>query len=84
MKSPVDVQTQTHSLNLSIQGMSCASCVGRVEKALQNTHGVVSASVNLATENAHIDFMEEAVTAEELIVKRRAQMIDIARAFLRR
>ncbi len=67
MKSPVDVQTQTHSLNLSIQGMSCASCVGRVEKALQNTHGVVSASVNLATENAHIDFMEEAVTAEELI-----------------
>ena len=84
MKSPIEVQTQPHSLNLSIQGMSAPSCVGRVEKALQKTHGVVSASVNLATENAHIDFMEEAVTAEELIVKRRAQMIDIARAFLRR
>ncbi len=58
---------QTHSFNLVIQGMSCASCVGRVEKALQNTEGVVNVSVNLATENAHIDVIQDAVTADHLI-----------------
>jgi Cu+-exporting ATPase len=37
---------------LRIGGMSCASCVGRVEKALRKLPGVLSASVNLATETA--------------------------------
>lgn len=39
---------------LSIQGMTCASCVGRVEKALQAVPGVNDASVNLATERATV------------------------------
>lgn len=39
---------------LSIAGMTCASCSGRVEKALQNVPGVTSATVNLATEKAHV------------------------------
>lgn len=39
---------------LSIQGMTCASCVGRVEKALQAVPGVIDASVNLATERATV------------------------------
>ncbi|MEC7797834.1 MAG: copper ion binding protein, partial [Pseudomonadota bacterium] len=42
------------SVELAIEGMTCASCVGRVEKALKATPGVVSASVNLATERATI------------------------------
>ncbi|WP_212742599.1 heavy metal translocating P-type ATPase [Methylobacillus flagellatus] len=42
------------SLELAISGMSCASCVARVEQALQQAPGVVSASVNLATERAHV------------------------------
>ncbi|XID74965.1 heavy metal translocating P-type ATPase [Alkanindiges sp. WGS2144] len=37
---------------LSIEGMTCASCVGRVEKALKKVDGVQAASVNLATEQA--------------------------------
>ncbi len=41
-------------LNLPIEGMSCASCVGRVERALAAVPGVASASVNLATESASV------------------------------
>ncbi|MCC2597120.1 heavy metal translocating P-type ATPase [Pusillimonas sp. MFBS29] len=39
---------------LAIEGMTCASCVGRVEKALKAVPGVVEATVNLATERASI------------------------------
>jgi Cu+-exporting ATPase len=40
--------------DLAIRGMTCASCVARVEKALGKVPGVLSASVNLATERAHV------------------------------
>ena len=40
--------------DLAIHGMTCASCVSRVEKALAKVPGVVSATVNLATERAHV------------------------------
>ena len=46
-----------HSLELDISGMTCASCAGRVEKALARVPGVKSASVNLATERAHIELL---------------------------
>ena len=41
-------------LNIPIDGMTCASCVGRVERALAAAPGVASASVNLATESAAV------------------------------
>ncbi|MBU3619408.1 cation-translocating P-type ATPase [Polynucleobacter sp. JS-Fieb-80-E5] len=49
-------QKDTHSelFTLDIGGMTCASCVGRVEKALDKIAGVEAASVNLATEQAKI------------------------------
>ncbi len=40
--------------DLGIGGMTCASCVGRVERALRKVPGVQDASVNLATESARI------------------------------
>ena len=40
--------------DLRIEGMTCASCVGRVERALAAVPGVLSATVNLATEQAHV------------------------------
>ncbi|GGJ34229.1 heavy metal translocating P-type ATPase [Neoroseomonas lacus] len=40
--------------DLSIGGMTCASCAGRVERALAAVPGVLEASVNLATERAHL------------------------------
>ena len=43
-----------HRLSLPVEGMTCASCVGRVEQALARVPGVVSASVNLATEKAEV------------------------------
>jgi Cu+-exporting ATPase len=41
-------------INLSVEGMTCASCVNRVEKALRKVDGVLDASVNLATERARV------------------------------
>ena len=46
-------QPQT-TLDLSVGGMTCASCVMRVERALKNVPGVQDVSVNLATESARI------------------------------
>ncbi|UVK99426.1 heavy metal translocating P-type ATPase [Pseudomonas sp. B21-048] len=45
------------SLELSIDGMTCASCVGRVERALVKVPGVKSVSVNLANERAHLELL---------------------------
>lgn len=42
------------SVSVAIEGMSCASCVGAVERALRQVPGVTDASVNLATERATI------------------------------
>ncbi len=44
---------------LQIDGMSCAACVGRVERTLLKQPGVVTASVNLATERAQIEFLPQ-------------------------
>jgi len=46
--------TDPTEIDLGIGGMTCASCVGRVEKALKRVPGVAEASVNLATERAHV------------------------------
>ena len=43
-------------ISLAVEGMSCASCVARVEKVISRVPGVVSASVNLAAERAEIVF----------------------------
>ncbi|MCU1741869.1 MULTISPECIES: heavy metal translocating P-type ATPase [unclassified Pseudomonas] len=47
----------THSLELEIGGMTCASCAGRVERALTKVPGVQNVSVNLASERAHLDLL---------------------------
>ncbi|SHN07360.1 heavy metal translocating P-type ATPase [Phytopseudomonas punonensis] len=51
-KAGYDVPQQT--LDLAISGMTCASCVGRVERVLSRQPGVLAVSVNLATEQAHV------------------------------
>ncbi|CAN5756258.1 heavy metal translocating P-type ATPase [soil metagenome] len=52
MKEPADPIL----LTLPIEGMTCASCVNRIERFLRKTDGVVEASVNLATERATVSF----------------------------
>ena len=49
------------TVDLTISGMTCASCVARVEKALLRVPGVTAAAVNLATEKAHVRYFGEEV-----------------------
>ena len=55
--SPLPVAT-----DFGIEGMTCASCVLRVEKAIAAVPGVASANVNLATERATVQFTGAADT----------------------
>ena len=54
MGKATDKLSNNMKVTLKIEGMTCASCVGRVETALKKVDGVQSASVNLATERADI------------------------------
>ena len=45
------------TFDLPISGMTCASCAGRVERALGKVPGVQSVSVNLANERAHVEVL---------------------------
>lgn len=53
-------------IDLNIRGMTCASCVGRVEKALLKVEGVDDVSVNLATESAQVH-LQKNISPEILI-----------------
>ena len=55
------------TVTLEIDGMTCASCVGRVEKALSKVEGVAFAQVNLATETAQVKFSRGIVDVDGLI-----------------
>ncbi|HDS1683785.1 TPA: copper-translocating P-type ATPase [Pseudomonas putida] len=48
----------TRTVELQISGMTCASCVGRVERALAKLPGVEHVSVNLASERAHVEVLQ--------------------------
>ena len=64
------VSNEVCSLDIGIGGMTCASCVGRVEKALKRVPGVQNANVNLATESARIAFpadLQQAAQMEALL-----------------
>jgi Cu+-exporting ATPase len=56
---------EVNELELQIGGMTCASCVGRVERKLNQLDGV-TASVNLATEKAYVHF-PAAITPDDLV-----------------
>ncbi len=60
-----DSMKDNATIQFQVEGMSCASCVGRVEKALSSVPGVNEASVNLAAESASVTH-DDSVTAAEL------------------
>ncbi|MSU90331.1 heavy metal translocating P-type ATPase [Rhodobacteraceae bacterium 2CG4] len=64
MNMPANFPAETALL--PIEGITCASCVGRVERALTRLPGVISASVNLATERAEVRFTAPA-TRRDLV-----------------
>jgi Cu+-exporting ATPase len=47
----------TAELSLPVQGMTCANCSARVERALNRADGVIEATVNLATERATVSYL---------------------------
>ncbi|MDO9321260.1 MAG: heavy metal translocating P-type ATPase, partial [Pseudomonas sp.] len=53
----------SHNLELRISRMTCASCAGRVERALAKVAGVASVAVNLASERAHLQLIGEVSSA---------------------
>jgi P-type Cu+ transporter len=59
--------TDLKEIQISIQGMTCAACVMRVERSLEKVSGVAAASVNLATEKAIVRFNPALVTPEGLL-----------------
>ncbi len=63
MDSARIVQSDTDEHTLQIEGMTCATCVSRLERVLRKVPGVIDASVNLATEKARIHSSGVPVTA---------------------
>ena len=64
--SAVGYETRADTVELAIEGMTCASCVARIEKALMAVPGVTDASVNLATERATVRTVAGAVEVTTL------------------
>jgi Cu+-exporting ATPase len=57
---------KVEKVTLPIQGMTCASCVNKVEKALSSLKGVIQVNVNFATERASVEYIPEEVTVRDL------------------
>ena len=66
MTSERQMNTSTE-LELAVTGMTCASCVRRVEKALAKVPGARQASVNLATERAQVVYDPAAGTPDDFV-----------------
>jgi Cu+-exporting ATPase len=55
--SAAGYQVPSERLELNLEGMSCASCAGRIERALAQQPGVLAVSVNLASERAQLQVL---------------------------
>src|SRR5687767_12034868 len=73
--TPIDGPLQITSLG--IEGMTCASCVNRIERFVKKVEGVSTVNVNLATEKASIAFDPAATSVDELRGAVRAAGYDV-------
>lgn len=53
-------------ISVPVEGMTCASCVARVEKTLSKLDGIKNVTVNLASEKATFEFDPQAVSQEDI------------------
>ena len=67
------MKIETKKITLPVEGMTCASCVARVEKAISKANGVKNVSVNLATEKVSFE-----IESENYDLTRIAELIDDA------
>lgn len=58
---------ETRQVTFAIEGMTCASCVGRIEKTLLASSGVISATVTLATNSAVVQYLSERTSRDILL-----------------
>ena len=70
-----DVPTAT--VELAITGMTCANCVGNVERALKKVDGVIEANVNLANEKAYVTLAAGTATQPDLVAAVRRAGYDV-------
>ncbi len=59
-------QEQAKRITIPIEGMTCASCVARIEKVVGKLEGVTSVAVNLATEKADVAYLPEKVRLSQI------------------
>jgi len=55
------------SLSLKLQGMSCAACASTIEKALNQTPGVVDGQVNFGAEQAQVHYDPDRTTVDAIV-----------------
>ncbi len=69
----------THYVTLPITGMTCANCVATVERNIKKLDGVRSASVNLASERASIEYDSSKLGQDEIVERIQRAGYDVAR-----
>ena len=65
--SAAGYEPASHDITFAVRGMSCASCVGRVEAALREVPAVIEANVNLASESAHVHYLPDLAEPADLL-----------------
>ncbi|MCC4766466.1 heavy metal translocating P-type ATPase [Methanosarcina sp. DH1] len=63
----IGYKVEKDTVTLNLEGMSCASCAANIEKVLNRTEGVISASVNFPLEKAVVEFDSSRVSVREII-----------------
>jgi len=60
------MNTVIQEVRMGVGGMSCASCVTRVERAIMALPGVLAATANLSTESVSVDFLPDTIDRERI------------------
>jgi len=63
----IGYKVEKDKVTLDLQGMSCASCAANIEKILNKTDGVISASVNFPLEKAFVEFDSARISVRQII-----------------
>jgi Cu+-exporting ATPase len=65
----IGYKVEKDKVTLNLEGMSCASCAANIEKVLNKTEGVISASVNFPLEKAVVEFDSARISVREIVAR---------------
>ncbi|MBS4537758.1 copper-translocating P-type ATPase [Clostridium sp. D2Q-11] len=60
-------ETKTQNMRFALEGMSCTSCASNIEKKLNETNGIIKASINYATEKGQVEFNKKVLNKDKVI-----------------